>query len=360
MARFYRRPALHYFITGIYYKNEADGERMSGLPEVEVLLATCNGARFLPEQLDSIMAQDYGNIRVLARDDGSGDETVQILDQYAKRFPGRIRVMPASVPTGSAKNNFLLLMRAASADYICFADQDDVWLPDKVSRTKRAMDELEYRWGTTVPLLIFTDLHVVDDKLTILHESFWAHMKIDPDRMDRLAAVMVQSVVTGCTAMLNRPLLALSMRMPKEAFMHDRWIGLLASFTGKSAGVRVPTVLCRQHEHNVVGTGHDLDGPAAAKPTRSLLERMRQFRISKGQLLLWNHSQRDAEAFLQEHGADLPPGKRDLLRAFLRCQASRSRLIRTATFLFYGFYYPGLKLNLAMMLHLWKMNVDDG
>jgi hypothetical protein len=87
---------------------------------------------------------------------------------------------------------------------------------------------------------------------------------------------------------------------------------------------------------------------------------MRQFRISKGQLLLWNRSQRDAEAFLQEHGADLPPGKRDLLRAFLRCQASRSRLIRTATFLFYGFYYPGLKLNLAMMLHLWKMNVDDG
>lgn len=333
---------------------------MSGLAEVEVLLATYNGGRFLREQLDSIMAQDYGKIRVLARDDGSSDETVEILDQYAKRFPGRFRVMPASPPTGNAKNNFLLLMKASNADYICFADQDDVWLPDKVSRTKQAMDQLESRWGTAVPLLVFTDLHVVDDQLTILHQSFWAHMNIDPDRMDRLAALMVQSVVTGCTAMLNRPLLELSLRMPDEAFMHDRWIGLVASSMGKSSGVRVPTVLYRQHEHNVLGTGRDAAGTAAAKPTRSLLERMRRPRISEGQLFLWNLSQRETRAFLQEYGTDLAAGKRDLLRAFLRCQTSRSRLVRVATFLRYGFYYAGLKLNLAMMLHLWKMNVDEG
>jgi glycosyltransferase involved in cell wall biosynthesis len=332
---------------------------MSSPPEVEVLLATYNGARFLREQIDSIMAQDYGNIRVLARDDGSSDETVEILDQYAKRFPGCFRVMPASAPTGSAKNNFLLLMKASTAEYICFADQDDVWLPDKVSRTKQAMDQLETRWGTKVPLLVFTDLHVVDDKLTILHQSFWAYMDIDPSRMDRLPALMVQSVVTGCTAMLNRPLLGLSLRMPEEAFMHDRWIGLLAAFMGKSSGVGIPTVLYRQHEHNVLGTGRDLAGSAEGKPTRWLLERMLRPRISEGQLALWNISQRETRAFLREYGADLPPRKRALLRAFLRCQTSRSRLVRIATFVRYGFYYVGLRLNLAMMLHLWKMNADE-
>ncbi len=57
------------------------------LPEVEVLLATYNGARFLREQIDSIMTQDYGNIRVLARDDGSSDGTIEILAQYANGFP---------------------------------------------------------------------------------------------------------------------------------------------------------------------------------------------------------------------------------------------------------------------------------
>ena len=332
---------------------------MSSLPEVEVLLATYNGARFLREQLDSIMAQDYGNIRVLARDDGSSDETVEILGQYAKKFPDCFRVMPASTPTGTAKNNFLLLMKASTAEYICFADQDDVWLPDKVSRTKQAMDQLESRWGTKVPLLVFTDLHVVDDKLTVLHQSFWAHMSIKPDRMDRPAALMVQSVVTGCTAMLNRPLLALSLRMPDEAFMHDRWIGLLASFMGKSSGVENPTVLYRQHEHNVLGTGRDLVTSAEAKPTRSLLERMLRPRISEGQMILWNISQREARAFLQEYGTDLPAGKRALLRAFLRCQTSTNRLVRIVTFVRYRFYYVGLRLNLAMLLHLWNMGADE-
>ena len=110
---------------------------MSSLTEVEILLATYNGARFLREQIDSILAQDYGNIRVLARDDGSSDGTVEILHQYAKRFPGRFRVMPSSAPTGSAKNNFLLLMKASTADYVCFADQDDVWLPAKVTAQNR-------------------------------------------------------------------------------------------------------------------------------------------------------------------------------------------------------------------------------
>src|SRR5271156_5979852 len=101
---------------------------MNSLPEVEVLLATYNGARFLREQLDSILAQDYGNFRVLARDDGSSDETVEILVQYAEDFPDRVRVMPAGIATGNPQSNFLLLMRASTAEYVCFADQDDVWL----------------------------------------------------------------------------------------------------------------------------------------------------------------------------------------------------------------------------------------
>src|SRR5271170_623792 len=107
---------------------------MDSLPAVEVLLATCNGERFLREQIDSILAQDYENIRILARDDGSTDSTVAILAEYGERFPGRFRVMPVQTPAGSAKGNFLLLMKESTAGHICFADQDDVWLRDKVDR----------------------------------------------------------------------------------------------------------------------------------------------------------------------------------------------------------------------------------
>ena len=244
------------------------------LPEVEILLATYNGERFLREQIDSLLAQDYENIRVLARDDGSSDGTVEVLHQYAERFPDRFQLMSTSLATGSAKRNFLLLMKASSADYICFADQDDVWLPHKVSRTKQAMDQLESEWGRRGPLLVFSDLHLVDERLKVLYESFWTHMKIDPDRINRIPELMVQSVVTGCTAMLNRAMLDLAVRMPEEAFMHDRWVGLLASFMGRSGIVRTQTVLYRQHAHNVLGTGRNVAGTAVTQRSRSLLERM--------------------------------------------------------------------------------------
>ena len=329
------------------------------LPEVEILLATYNGERFLREQIDSLLAQDYENIRVLARDDGSSDGTVEILQQYAERVPDRFQLMPASPATGSAKQNFLLLMKASSADYICFSDQDDVWLPDKVSRTKQAMDQLESQWGRKGPLLVFSDLHLVDEQLKVLYESFWTHMNIDPDRINRIPELMVQSVVTGCTAMLNRPMLDLAVRMPEEAFMHDRWIGLLASFMGRSGIVRAQTVLYRQHEHNVLGTGRNVTGTAVTQRSRSLLERMGGPDIAAAHVRLWNISQQDARAFLTEHGSELTASKRDLLEAFLCCQTSRSRFIRIVTFIRYGFYYPGLRLNLSMALHLWKMKADE-
>jgi glycosyltransferase involved in cell wall biosynthesis len=332
---------------------------MSSLPEVEVLLATYNGARFLREQIDSILAQDYGNIRVLARDDGSSDETVEILAQYAARFPDRFQVMPVGVATGNPKNNFLLLMKASTADYICFSDQDDVWLPDKVSRTKQAMDQLESRWGTKVPLLVFTDLHLVDDKLKIVQESFWSYMNIDPGRINRLSEMMVQSVVTGCTAMLNRALLELSVRMPEEAYMHDLWISWLASFMGKSSPVRAQTVLYRQHDRNVIGTGIHISDMPVQGSTRSWWERIRRPRIAAGHVLRWEIGQRQARAFLNEHGSELTAKKRALLRGFLRCYTSRSRVIRIASLIRYGFYYLGLKPNLAMMVYLWRMKVEE-
>jgi glycosyltransferase involved in cell wall biosynthesis len=330
---------------------------MSSLPEVQVLLATFNGERFLREQIDSILAQDYENVRVLARDDGSSDGTVEILRDYAERFPRRFQVMQSGATTEGAKENFLLLMKASTADYISFSDQDDVWLPEKVRLTRHAMDKLEARWGTDIPLLVFTDLQVVDDKLNVLHKSFWAHMNIDPGRINRLAELLVQSVVTGCTAMLNRRLVELSLRMPHEASMHDRWIALLASVKGKSSVVKAQTVLYRQHDRNVVGIGRNAIG--TEERNRPFLERVRRPSGARAQLIQWGFSQRQAEALLKVHGDEIPAKKREVIKAYLRCETSQSRFIRIATFIRYGFYYAGLLPNLISLAHLWKIRVDE-
>jgi hypothetical protein len=211
------------------------------------------------------------------------------------------------------------------------------------------MNILELQWGKSAPLLVFTDLRVVDDKLKLINESFWAHMGIDPDCIDRFSEMLVQSVVTGCTTMLNRRLLELALRMPEEASMHDRWIGLLVSGMGKYSFVRTPTVLYRQHDRNVLGTG--------AKPqTRSLLQRFSRSEVANRHLIQWRNSQQQAAAFLRLHAADLPPQKRDIIMAYLKCGTSSSRLIRIVNFIHYGFYYPGILPNLLSVFHLWNLD----
>jgi glycosyltransferase involved in cell wall biosynthesis len=320
---------------------QSEKGKLSDQPIVEVLLATYNGERFLREQIDSILMQDYVNLRVLARDDGSSDATVSILNEYAERLPIRFRVMPSSPGTGSPKDNFLMLMRASSAQYICFSDQDDIWLPDKVSRTKRAMDDLESRWGADTPLLVFTDAHVVDDQLRTLHESFWAHEKIEPDRIHDLALLLGRSVVTGCTMLLNRRLVELSFAMPGEAPMHDRWIGLLACAIGRTQAVRTQTLLYRQHDRNVAGIG---------KSTVSLPALFNRLVKREARRAQWVISQRQAEAFLRVYSAELSPKHRDLLRAYLQCGATKGRLFRIMTFIRFGFCRWNSIRDLAVMI----------
>ena len=331
---------------------------MSPPPVIEVLLATYDGARFLTEQVDSVLAQDYENIHILARDDGSSDGTAELLAQYAARFPSRFRVMPASSEGGSPKDNFLLLMQASTGDYVCFCDQDDVWLPDKVSKSKQVMDRLEEEWGPEVPLLVFSDLRLVDNKLRAIHPSFWSYMGIDPERIHQLPRLLVQGVVTGCTAMLNRALVEKAVRMPQDAYMHDRWISWLAAFLGHSGIVRTPTVLYRQHGGNAVGIGSRAGGAANQAP-RPFWQKILHPRIAPEHLTRWEIDQRQAAAFLRAHGAELTPAQRALVHGFLRAQTSRSPVVRVASLIRYGFYHVGVKPNVAMMIHLWQMKAKN-
>jgi hypothetical protein len=323
---------------------------LSSSAEVEVLLATYNGERFLREQMESILAQDYENLRLLARDDGSSDATVAILHDFGRRFPGRVRILPTEYATGSARDNFLLLMQASTANYICFSDQDDVWLQDKVRRTMQAMDKLESRWGRDLPLLVFTDLRVVDDQLQSLHPSFWAHAQIEPARINRLQSLLRQNVVTGCTAMLNRRLVELALRMPRQATMHDHWIALLACTMGRSSILNAQTVLYRQHDRNIVGV---------ETRSQSLPEVVHRIRDSNPRYAQWQIDLEQARALLRVHGAELPSRCRDLLDAYLRCGTAASRFVRIFTLIRYRFFRTGLMLNLATLVDLWKFKVEE-
>jgi len=312
--------------------------------DVQVLLATYNGEAYLREQIESILAQTMP-VRVLARDDGSRDGTVAILEEYAGRYPERFTLLPTGASTGSAKGNFLRLMEAATAGYVAFADQDDVWAREKIALEMSAMRGLEQKHGVGGPLLVFSDLTLVDEELKVLHESMWKQQGIDAANIHRFARIVAQNVATGCTELINRPLLQLAMKMPEDAFMHDWWIAMLASGFGASAVVSQPTVFYRQHSHNVLSAVLH-ERPGGVPQWRNHAQRREQ----------WEMSVHQAEALWRVHGGDLTVKKRDVLAAFLRCETHPNRVVRVFTWLTQGFFLNGgLRANLAILWYLWDM-----
>lgn len=221
--------------------------------KIAILLSTYNGQKYIQEQLDSLKNQTYRNFVLFIRDDCSKDHTVQEVEHYYADN-GEIVIVPSMKNVGP-KTSFSLLLDFAldhgDYQYFMFMDQDDFWLPDKIEQTLIKMKGLERDYPIT-PILVHTDLKVVDQNLQMLSESFWSYININPTT-NSLNRIMIQNVVTGCTMMFNRQLGELSKSIPSDAIMHDWWIALVASTFGKIGLVNTSTILYRQHNSNSIG-----------------------------------------------------------------------------------------------------------
>ena len=222
--------------------------------KIAVLLASYNGTKFIEEQLKSLFDQTYKDFAVFISDDGSNDDTLIKEQKFAENYPDRLFVYSRSSEKRGAKNNFLDLCKMAletDADYFMFCDQDDVWFPDKIRLTVNEMQKLE---GDNIPVLIHTDLSVVDSKLRTIDKSFVKYRGIDPHCI-MLNRLLIQNNVTGCTSMLNRALLEKGMQFKdtEKLIMHDWWFALVACLFGKIRFIDIPTVKYRQYGGNVVG-----------------------------------------------------------------------------------------------------------
>ena len=156
----------------------------------DVILAVWNGALYLPAMLDSLLSQTTRDFNVLARDDGSRDGSLEILENYKPRFDGRLRVI-AGEPSGSATANFAILMRETKADYVLFADQDDVWKPEKVELSLRSLKEAEAKYGKSKPIYFATDITVVNEDLQVISASYWKWKRLRPSMMSSLSQSLI-------------------------------------------------------------------------------------------------------------------------------------------------------------------------
>ena len=230
--------------------------------KIAILLATYNGAKYIREQLDSLFQQSCGDFHLYIRDDGSKDDTLKIVEEYRQKFSDRITVLEDSQKHKGAAKSFMTLLQEVDSDYYMFCDQDDIWLPTKIEKTLARMKEIEGTAGNSAgtanavgnaPVLVATDLKVVDEQLSPIKNSFNADLKIDVFRKHP-ELICVRHVVTGCTMMFNRTAKLAALPMSPRATMHDEWVALCVHFKGGVISILDDaTILYRQHTSNTLG-----------------------------------------------------------------------------------------------------------
>lgn len=219
--------------------------------QVDILLSTYNGSKYLRELIDSIINQTYPNWQLIIRDDGSSDDTINIIQDFIKQLPEKIIYIEDQYNNLGPSQSFSKLMEYSSANYLMFCDQDDVWLENKIEITITEMLVLEAKYPNR-PFLVHTDLTVVDRELNIISNSFWSYQKLNP-KLKNLNNVLIQNIVTGCTIMINKRLKELAQPIPKDAIIHDWWIALVASIHSGIYEIKTPLILYRQHNENNIG-----------------------------------------------------------------------------------------------------------
>ena len=219
-------------------------------PLIDIVLATYNGEKFLEQQLESLINQDVSiTYRILAADDGSSDTSVAILKRYATLSP-KLVVLDDIEKCRGPLGRFGWLANQTTAPYVMFCDQDDIWLSDKVNETLKAMYAAE-TVNPNSPILVHTDLVVVNEELCEISPSFIGLRNIDPS--PSLSRLLVENSVTGCTVLVNRKLLKLALPFPASVHMHDWWLALLAKSCGKLVYLPKKSIYYRQHESNTIG-----------------------------------------------------------------------------------------------------------
>ena len=214
--------------------------------KINIVMSTYNGEQFLAEQIDSIQQQTFKDWQLLIRDDGSSDQTPEIIKSFVAQDPRIIFINEHDCENLGVVKNFFTLIKHDKADYYFFSDQDDVWLEDKLETMLAAARQ----YPDQLPLMVYTDLCVVDQNLQVMNQSMIRSQSHHANT--ELVQELTENTVTGGVAMINHAL-AEQWRTLDNIIMHDWYLALLAAAIGKLVYIDQPGELYRQHDNNVLG-----------------------------------------------------------------------------------------------------------
>lgn len=225
--------------------------------QISIAMATWQGERHLPRQLASVLGQTRLPDELVIVDDASDDATVDIVDEFAAHAPFKVHLHRNEHRQGST-GTFTTAIEAAEGDLIVLADQDDLWLPQKLARLEAAFRE---RPETT---FAFTDALLVDDADAIGRETMWEVRGFTPALQERVrshpfAELSHRWLATGCTMAFRADLRSLLLPIPTdltdlfEPMIHDRWLSLVLAAAGPVAVIDEPLVCYRLHATQQIG-----------------------------------------------------------------------------------------------------------
>lgn len=222
-----------------------------------VVMATWQGERFLPRQLSSILGQTRLPDELIVVDDASVDSTPEIVESFARTAPFDVRLIRSEIQRGSTRS-FGTAIEAATGDLIMLADQDDLWLPQKVSRMESVFQ------ASSATAFAFTDALLIDVDDVASATTLWDSRRFTPAlqelvRCHPFRQLSHRFLATGCTMAFRADLADLVLPFPESAdhhepaMLHDRWISIVLSTVGEVAVVPEPLTAYRIHPAQQIG-----------------------------------------------------------------------------------------------------------
>ncbi|WP_340609341.1 glycosyltransferase [Xenorhabdus bharatensis] len=223
--------------------------------KVSILLSVYNGESHLEEQLLSLLQQkniDNYEVDVILRDDGSSDNSANIINQYCNQYPNFFKKNETVLNNLGASDSFLYLLKEVDADIYLFCDQDDIWHENKISISVQSL--ISHKDFGKKPILFFSNLSLVNDTGKYLNISLWELQKIKPSLFNLWSNFLCNSMVTGCTMAFTKEVKKIETLYSRPAFfLHDQWISVLISKNGCITYSNVELIKYRQHSYNVIG-----------------------------------------------------------------------------------------------------------
>lgn len=204
---------------------------------ISVCLATYNGEKYIQKQLESIIPQLELDDEIIVSDDRSNDSTLEIIRSFHDR---RITILEANFKNPTY--NFENALKHTKGKYIFLADQDDIWMPDKLKTMIHYLKTYD---------LVLSDNQIIDENDQKLHHSFFT---INHSKTGIIHNIFKNSYI-GCCMAFNRKILLKSLPFPSDIPMHDWWIGMIAESCSKPYFISEPLVLYRRHSGNASESG---------------------------------------------------------------------------------------------------------